>query len=144
MITTIIEILEIINKENIDYFISGGTSLYLRKIIDNTKDIDIMVKKEDKNKIKTLFKNELLFTEKKNSITFYKNGFEIEFTLITIDDLTSFNVLKNKTYDVIKKNKYEIKIVPLKELLSMYRYIYLKLGKEKHLERIKLLEKIIK
>ncbi len=144
MISTIIQVKRILEKENIDYFITGGSSLFLRKIITDTRDIDFVIKEENKIKIKALFKNELLFIEKKKYICFDKNGFEIEFTLSGKEDKISSQILENKKYELIQKNKETLKIISLKELLSIYRFIYLKEGMEKHLERIKLLDKIIK
>jgi len=142
MISTIITISKILDKEDIDYFISGGTSLFLRKLIDNTRDIDFIIKEKDKNKIEKLFKKELLFTKNNNFITFNKDGFKIEFTLITEEDNISLRVIENKKYEIITKNKYDIKIIPLKELFVIYKRIYLKSKKKKYIERIKLLEKI--
>ncbi len=143
MIETIFEISKKLEENNIDYFLTCGTSLFLRKIIKKTKDIDFCIKEEDKKKIKKIFGKELIFTIKKKAITFDKNGYEIEFLLINEkNDPISFKIFEKKDYEIIKRNKKEIKIISIKDLISMYRFVYLRDGKEKYLERIKLLENL--
>ncbi len=145
MITTIIEITKKLEENNINYFLSGGSSLFLRKIIKNTKDIDISIKEEDLKKAKEAFKNEKVLMSNKKAITFYKDGFEIELLLTSEKtDKLSNDILEKKLFDKIKIKNEEINLISLKNLLSMYRFVYLRDGKEKHFERIKLLEKILK
>jgi len=144
MLNTIIEISKKLEENNIDYFLTGGTSLFLRKIVKETNDIDFSIKEKDVKKVKELFKNENVLMSNKKAISFYKDGFEVEL-LITSEktDLLSNKILENKLYEEIKIKGEEIKLISLKDLLSMYRFIYLRDGKEKHLERIKFLEKLI-
>lgn len=145
MLKTIIEVTNKLEENNIDYFLTGGTSLFLRKIIKETKDIDISIKEKNVTKVKEIFKDEKVFISNKKIITFYKDGFEVEL-LITSEksNFSANNILENKLYEKIKIQGKEINLISLKDLLSMYRFVYLRDGKEKHLERIKLLEKLIK
>lgn len=144
MLDTILEISKTLEENNIDYFLTGGTSLFLRKKIKTTNDIDFCIKKEDLKKAKEIFKKERVLMANKKAITFYKNGFEIELLLISEDkDKIGNDILKNKNYEKIKIKNKEINVISLKQLISMYRYIYLRDGKEKHLKRINLIEKLI-
>jgi hypothetical protein len=145
MIQTILKITKKLEENNIDYFLTGGTSLFIRNIIKNTKDIDISIKDEDFKKTKLLFKDEILFKFNKTRITFYKNNFEIELLLSNKEkDSIADEIFKNNRFETIKIKKQNINLIPLKDLLSMYRFVYLRDGKEKHLERIKIIEKLLK
>jgi predicted nucleotidyltransferase len=141
MKNSILLISKILEENKIPYFITAGTSLFLRKIIDSTKDIDISVLITNPKTLKKIFGR---YTPKitKYSVKLIVNGYEVELLLTNKQkDIFGFKVFENGNFDYIYIHNHKLKIIKLKDLLSFYRIIYLRDGKDKHLKRIILLNK---
>ncbi len=140
MLNTIIDICEQLEDNNVEYFLIGGTSLFIRKLIETTKDIDLAIKKENLKKIQEIFNEKnIKITEK--SISFYHNGYEVE--LIIVDEKADpilNKVFKEKKYEYININNKSLKIISLKDLLKMYKAIYKKNKNVKYLKKINYLK----
>lgn len=148
MIETIIKICKVLDKNKIDYFISGGSSLFLRNLITSTKDIDITVFFKDLKKIKFLFLGNKIILEEKYRLVFDIDGCEIEFMGVPkAKDPISFEVLKNKSkmVDVLIVNDRKLNLIKIEQLLKLYKLVYNRDGCkiQKHKKRIEFLEKII-
>lgn len=143
MIEEIINICKRLEENNIEYFLTGGCSLFVRGIVDTTKDIDLSIKESDLDKIKSLFKEKNIETTE-HAIVFYENNYEVELLITNKEkDVIAHKILDEKKYDFIKIKNINLKLIPLKELQEMYEMVYKRDGKEKHLKRINFLKNLI-
>ena len=147
MKSTIIKVVKALNKNKISYFLTGGVVLYLKGIVREIKDIDIFIDLKDFNKLRKIYsKNTIIVPENpKTYLNLILDGQEIEFvgTSYSVDKYANI-MLKKKDYEIITLNKQKVNISTIKNLIKMYKTIYKRLEKEKHLKRIKLLENYIK
>jgi phosphorylcholine metabolism protein LicD len=60
----IIKIVKELDKNNIDYFITGGNVLFLKGIIKETKDIDFFVNYKDLKRLKEIYTDYVIPSEK--------------------------------------------------------------------------------
>jgi len=145
--STVIEIVKELNRHKIDYFITGGTVLFLKGIIKETKDIDFFVNYKDLKKLKEIYKYYITVSEKKekNYLNIKVSEIEIEFIGVnSIHDKKSYAYLKNKDYEIIKLQNQKINVSSLLSLIECYKFAYKKFKKEKHLKRIELIKNYIK
>lgn len=145
-ISIILKIINDLKQNNIDYFIYAGTSLFLRNIIDDTDDIDIVVSFKNLRNVKKIYSKKIII-EKKYSLIINIDDQNIEFFGYPkrIDPI-SFKVLKNKNkyIDYFLINKINLKLINLEKALELYKFVYNRDKKEKHKKRIKLIENILK
>ena len=73
---TVIEIVKELNRHKIDYFITRGTVLYFKKIINETKDLDFIVNYKDFKKLKKIYDPKINVSKKgKNYLDLNLNNF---------------------------------------------------------------------
>jgi len=140
---TVIEIVKELNNQKMDYFTTGGTTLYLRGLIEDTQDVDLFVNFKDLKKLKETYSKYVIPSEHKtgNYFNIRIEGREIEFIGVNSTwDKQSYIQLKNKDYDTILVNKKEINVSTLKNLITSYEFAYKAFKKEKHLKRIELIK----
>jgi hypothetical protein len=89
------KIADVLNKNNITWNLGASCMLYLRGIVDTFDDIDIMVKMDDINRVKELFKDYPL--EEKYPNEQYKTEVFLEYKIenIDIDIMAGFNIVNN-------------------------------------------------
>jgi ribosomal protein RSM22 (predicted rRNA methylase) len=140
--SAVIEIVKELNRHKIDYFITGGTVLYFKKIITETKDLDFIVNYKDFKKLKKIYDPKINVSKKgKNYLDLNLNNIEIEF--IGVDnsfDKQSYVLLKNKDYGDTILGNTNVNISTLENLLTCYDFAYKLYNKDKYLERIKLIK----
>jgi len=79
------------------------------------------------------------------SIELSVNGYEVELLLTNKKEhIIGFKPFEKESFDFIYIHNHKLKIIKLKALLSFYKLIYLKEGKKKYLDRIKLINNILK
>jgi len=139
------------NKYKIHYLIFWGASLLLRKLIKKTHDIDIITDKHNLVKIiGFLSKNKKVsnivinIDSSYNQLTCKVGTIDCEFILLDSKsrDKDSYYSLVNKRYDTIEINRKKIKIMKIDDLLKLYKYVYSIKQRNKHLLRVKFLEKL--
>lgn len=139
----ILKIVKELDKNQIDYFITGGTALLLKGIIKETKDVDFFVNYKDFTKLKKIFAEYIVPSEKKekNYLNLIISETDVEFVGISsIYNKESYLFLKNKDYDTIKIQNHKVNISSLLALLECYKFAYNKYKKEKHLKKIELIK----
>ncbi|MFA5746195.1 MAG: hypothetical protein WCX82_00315 [archaeon] len=139
----LVAVVKELNKQNIGYYATGGTALYLRGIIDDTQDVDLFVNFKDLKKLREIYSKFIIPSEHKvkNYLNLRIEGREIEFIGVNSTwDKQSYVQLKNRDYDIIKLNKTHVNISTLKNLITCYEFAYNQFGKEKHLMRIELIK----
>lgn len=79
------------------------------------------------------------------SVVLLVNGYEVELLLTNKKEhIIGFKPFEKESFDYIYIHNHKLKIIKLKDLLSFYKLIYLKEGKKKYLNRITLLNSILK
>ena len=140
--STVIEMVKELNRHKIDYYITGGSVLYFRKIITETKDIDFIVYFKDFKKLKKIYDKQICLSKKgKNYLNLKRNNLDIEF--IGVDnsfDKQAYVLLKNKDYGDTILGNTNVNISTLENLLTCYDFAYKLYNKDKYLERIKLIK----
>jgi len=148
-------VIDILNKEKINYFVFGSSSLKIRELIKIIKDIDIVISYKNLKQLdKAISKSkDITFNTKDYNykigglLSFNVFGTEIEVMAFksNSEDKLALSVLKDsKLRETIIYKKKKVILVKLGMLLKMYRYIYLLRGEKKHLKRIGFLEKLTK
>ena len=148
-------VIDILNKEKINYFVFGSSSLKIRELKRTANDIDIFIFYKDLKKIDNILSNnkEITFNSK-NYKSDVGGRFDLQLFGTEIDimafksnseDKLALSVLKDpKLRETIIYKKKKVILVKLGMLLKMYRYIYLLRGEKKYLKRIGFLEKLTK
>lgn len=144
----ILKIVKELDKNQIDYFITGGTVLLLKGIIKETKDLDFFVNYKDFKKLREIF-NPYLVVDKdqnqkeKNYLNLKISGIDVEFIGVSSTfDRNNHQFLKNKDYETIKIQAQNINISSLINLIECYKSAYKRHKKEKHLKRIEIIKTI--
>jgi len=120
---------KILNKKNVEYFITGGTANYIRGEKKFTKDIDIVVKLNDKNL--KLLNESIIDLGIKNSIKLNQlrenriiRVYFFPFFIDIMPQLDGLNI--EDTFSRIENYEYEKQILPLihqEDLIKNYKAI---------------------
>ena len=140
------------NKHKLNYLIFGGSSLLLRNLIKKTHDIDIIMDKSNlsliieflnsNNKVSNIV---IKIYSSYSKLTCKIGTIDCEFILLTLksEDKVTYSSLVNKRYDIIKINNQNLNLMKIDDLLKLYKYVYSIKQRNKHLLRVKFLEKLI-
>lgn len=137
------------NKEGITWNLGASCMLYLREIVSEFNDIDIMVALEDIDKVQQLM-SKYATPIKREPNEQYKtryfleydiDGVEIDimsgFVIVTKDNEYSFTLNKDDEYDIYKLKGVDIKLASVEE---WYKY-YSLMGRT---NKVKLLKNYVK
>lgn len=115
-------ILETFKREKIDFALIGGFALQAAGITRTTGDIDMLVLKEDKEKIKdVMIKHRYkLLHESDDTLNFYSDKFELG----RIDFLLAYrkyalSMLKRAEEKDIFKGKFKIKVIKVEDQIGL-------------------------
>jgi|GEM_PF-1589402 len=150
----IIYIVRLLIENKFDYMLFGSSVLKLRGLTKKANDIDIMVDQRQFQEIKNLLWKDKQIRSKRlikdmNEISFKLFGYDVE--IFGVSEKNEFRLLGKMSYpfftgkknkDVVVKHGEIIKIIPLKDQLLGYKYMYSKDHKEKRLVRIKEIENV--
>lgn len=93
-----------LNRYKIDYYITGGSVLYFRKIITETKDIDFIVYFKDFKKLKKIYDKQICLSKKgKNYLIEHSAGSGKTKTIAWLSHglINKFNREDNRVYDMV-------------------------------------------